>query len=59
MVVSVIVLLLPGNYWWRFLVVVSHGVDGVFDATDPLPFLGLHFVQVGANAGSNELHCIA
>lgn len=35
------------GYLWRFLVVVSSGIDAVFDAADPLPFLGLHFVQVG------------
>jgi hypothetical protein len=33
---------------WRFLVVVAGGIDAVFDAADPLPFLGLHFVQVRA-----------
>lgn len=36
---------------WRFLLVVSHGVDAVFDPADPLPFLGLHFVQVNGAGG--------
>jgi hypothetical protein len=39
-------MLLAGSYLWRFLLVVSQGVDAVFDVLDPLPFLGLHFVQV-------------
>lgn len=37
-------------YLWSFLVVVVGGIDAVFDAADPLPFLGLHFVQVRACA---------
>lgn len=38
------------GYLWRFLVVVTGGIDAVFDVADPLPFLGLHFVQVRACA---------
>lgn len=35
--------------------VVSGGVDGVFDVTDPLPFLGLHFMQVRSGAANGAL----
>jgi hypothetical protein len=34
------------GYLWPFLVVVTTGVDAVLDASDPLPFLALHFLQV-------------
>jgi hypothetical protein len=43
------------GYFWSFLVVVSGGVDGVFDVTDPLPFLGLHFMQVRSGAVDGAL----
>jgi hypothetical protein len=36
-----------GSYALRFLSVVSEGVDGVFTAADPSPFIGLHYLQVG------------
>jgi hypothetical protein len=44
---AALLLLLAVGYLWSFLVVVTCGIDAVFDASDPLPFLGLHFVQVG------------
>lgn len=38
------------GYLWHFLLVVTGGIDAEFDVADPLPFLGLHFVQVRACA---------
>lgn len=42
---EIVTLLTTGDYgdWWK---TVSQGVDATFDPSDPLPFLGLHYMQV-------------
>jgi hypothetical protein len=39
-----------GSYALPVLSVVAEGVDGVFAAADPWPFIGLHYLQVGCQS---------
>jgi hypothetical protein len=36
----------PAGNLGRFVHTLSSGVDAVFDARDPLPFLALHYLQI-------------
>ncbi|KAF6265263.1 hypothetical protein COO60DRAFT_1457169 [Scenedesmus sp. NREL 46B-D3] len=45
----------PWSYWAAFLSVVSTGVDGVFTARDPWPFIALHYLQVPLLLAGNML----
>ena len=39
--------------------ILWRSVDAVLDAADPLPFLGLHYMQVPSLARSSTLACLA
>ena len=39
-------MLLTGGDVGQFLETLTRGVDATFDPADPLPFLGLHYMQV-------------
>jgi hypothetical protein len=45
----------PVSYAATFLTVISAGVDGVFTAADPWPFVGLHYLQVCVGVGLGKL----